>query len=63
MDILGSKVTVYDLAKANKAQWYGYDDSVLRVALDLEWEKKARKIKENLHEEETENIDLRRRLP
>ena len=41
MDMLGLKVTIDRLATANGVRWYGdllrrNDDSVLRVALDLE---------------------------
>ena len=41
MDMLGLKETVDQLATANGVRWYGHvlrrdDDSVLRVALDLE---------------------------
>ena len=41
MDMLGLKDTINRLATANRVRWYGYvlrrdDDSVLRVALDLE---------------------------
>ena len=41
MDMLGLKETIERLATANGARWYGHvlrrdDDSVLRVALDLE---------------------------
>ena len=41
MDMLGLKETIDRLATANGVRWYGHvlrkdDDSVLRVALDLE---------------------------
>ena len=41
MDILGFRETIDRLATANGVRWYGHvprrdDDSVLRVALDLE---------------------------
>ena len=41
MDMLGLKETIDWLATANEVRWYGHvlrrnDDSVLRVALDLE---------------------------
>ena len=41
MDILGLKETINQLATANGVRWYGHvlrrdDDSVFRVALDLE---------------------------
>ena len=41
MDILGLKETIDRLATANRVRWYGHvlkrdDDSVLRVALDLD---------------------------
>ena len=41
MDMLGLKETIDRLAAANGVRWYGHvlrrdDDSVLRVALDLE---------------------------
>ena len=41
MDMLGLKETIDQLATANGVRWYGHvlrrdDDSVLRVALDLE---------------------------
>ena len=40
MEILGLKESIDRLATANEVRWYGHvlrnDDSVLRVALDLE---------------------------
>ena len=41
MDMLGLKETIYRLATTNGVRWYGHvlrrdDDSVLRVALNLE---------------------------
>ena len=41
MDILGLKKTIDQLATENGARWYGHvlrrdDDSVLRIAVDLE---------------------------
>ena len=57
MDMLGLKETMDRLATANGVRWYGHvlrrdDDSVLRVALNLEvnWQEKARTTEENLEE-------------
>ena len=57
MDMLGLKKIVDGFATANGVRWYSHmmgrvDDSVLRVALDLEGERqeKARKTKKDLEE-------------
>ena len=69
MDMLGLKETIDRLATANGVRWYGHvlrrdDDSVLRVALDLEVsgkKKRGRPKKTWMKqvEEETEKIGLK----
>ena len=69
MDMLGLKETIDQLATANGVKWYRHvlrrdDDSVLRVALDLEasGKRKRGRLKEiwkKLVEEETEKIGLK----
>ena len=70
MDMLGLKETIEQLATANGVSWYGHvlrrdDDSVLRVALDLEasGKRKQGRPKKNWKkqvEEETEKIGLKK---
>ena len=70
MDILGLKETIDRLATANGVRWYGHalrrdDDSVLRVALDLEVSVKRKrgrpkKTWKKQVEEETEKIGLKK---
>ena len=48
MDMLGLQETIDRLATANGVRWYGHvlrrdDDSVLRVALDLEMRRKRKR--------------------
>ena len=48
MDMLGLRKTIDRLATANGVRWYGHvlrrdDDSVLRVALDLEMSSKRKR--------------------
>ena len=45
--MLGLKETIDQLATANGVRWYGYDDSVLRVVLDLKvsGKRKQRRLK------------------
>ena len=69
MDMLGLKETIDRLATANKIRWCGHvlrrdDDSVLRVALDLEVSCKRKrgrpkKTWKKQVEEETKNIGLK----
>ena len=69
MDIVGLKKTMDRLATANGVRWYGHtlrtdDDSVLRVALDLEvsGKRKRERLKKTWKkqvEEETEKIGLK----
>ena len=70
MDMLGFKETIDRLATANGVRWYGHvlrrdDDSVLRVALDLEVSGKRKrgrpkKTSKKQVEEETEKIGLKK---
>ena len=70
MDMLGLKETIDRLATANGVRWYGHvlrrdDDSVLRVALNLEVTGKRkrgqpRKTWKKQVEEETEKIGLKK---
>ena len=70
MDMLGSKETIDRLATANGVRWYGHvvrrhDDSVLRVALNLELGGKRKrgrpkKTCKKQVEEETEKIGLKK---
>ena len=70
MDMLGLKETIDRLATANKVRWYGHvlrgdDDSVLRVALNLEVSDKRKrgrpkKTRKKQMEEETEKIGLKK---
>ena len=70
MDMLGLKETIDRLATANGVGWYGHvlrrdDDSVLRVALNLEVSGKRkrgrpRKTWKKQVEEETEKIGLKK---
>ena len=70
MDMLGLKKTIDRLATANGVRWYGhvlrrYDDSVLRVALDLEVSGnrnrgRLKKTWKKQVEEEAEKIGLTR---
>ena len=70
MDMLGLKETIDRLATANGVRWYGHvlrrdDDSVLKVALDLEVSgnrKRARSTKtwKKQVEDETEKIGLKK---
>ena len=70
MDMLGLKKTRDRLATVNGVRWYGHvlwrdDDSVLRVALDLEVSGKRkrgrpRKTWKKQVEEETEQIGLKK---
>ena len=70
MGMLGLKETIDRLATANGVRWYGHvlrrdDDSVLRVALDLEVSvkrKRGRRKKtwKKQVEEETEKISLKK---
>ena len=70
MDMLGLKETIDRLATANGVRWYGHvlrrdDDSVLRVALDLEVSGKRKrgrpkKTWKKQVEEETEKISLKK---
>ena len=69
MDMLGLKETVDRLATANGVRWYGLvlrrdDNSVLRVALDLEVSGKRKRGRPKTWkkevEEETEKIGLKK---
>ena len=70
MDMLGLKETIDQLATANGVRWYGHvlrrdDDSVLRVALNLEVSGKRkgarqRKIWKKQVKEETKKIGLKK---
>ena len=70
IDMLGLKETIDRLATANGVRWYGHvlrrdDDSVLRVALNLEVSGKRKrgrpkKTRKKQMEEETEKIDLKK---
>ena len=70
MDMLGLKETIDLLVTANGVRWYGHvlrrdDDSVLRVALDLEVSEKRKrgrpkKTWKKQVEEETEKIGLKK---
>ena len=70
MDMLGLKEAIDRLATANGVRWYGHvlrrdDDSVLRVALDLEVSGKRKrgrpkKIWKKQVEEETKKIGLKK---
>ena len=70
MVMLGLKETIDRLATANEVRWYGHvlrrdDDSVLRVALDLEVSGKGKrgrpkKTWKKQVEEETEKISLKK---
>ena len=69
MDMLGWKETIDRLATANGVRWYGHvlrrdDDSVLRVALNLEVSGKRKrgrpKTRKKQVEEETEKIGLKK---
>ena len=70
MDVLGSKETIGRLATANGVRWYGHvlksdDDSVLRVALDLEVSGKRKRGRSKQTwkkhvKEETEKIGLKK---
>ena len=70
MDMLGLRETIDRLATANGVRWYGHvlrrdDDSVLRVALDLEvsGKRKHGRPKKNWKkqvEEDTEKIGLKK---
>ena len=71
MDMLGLKETIDRLATANGVRWYGYvlrrdDNSVLRVALNLEVSGKRKrgrpkKTWKKQVEEETEKIGLKKK--
>ena len=71
MDMLGLKETIDRLATANEIRWYGHvlrrdDDSVLRVALNLEVSGKRKrgrpkKTWKKQVEEETEKIGLKKK--
>ena len=71
MDMLGLRKTIDRLATANGVRWYGHvlrrdDDSVLRVALDLEMSDKRKrgrpkKTWKKQVEEETEKISLKKK--
>ena len=71
MNMLGLKETIDQLATANGIRWYGHvlrrdDDSVLRVALDLEVSGKRKrgrpkKTWKKQVEEETEKIGLKKK--
>ena len=73
MDMLGLKENIDWLATVNGASWYGHvlrrnDDSVLRVALDLEvsGKRKQGRLKKTWKkqvEEDTEKIDLKEDAP
>ena len=61
--MLGLKETLDRIATANGVRWYGHvlkrdDNSVLRVALDLEVS-----VKENQVKEKTEKIGLKKEDP
>ena len=68
MDMLGSKETIDQFATGNRVRWYGHvlrrdDDSVLRVALDLEVsgnrkQRRPKKTWKKQVEEEREKIGL-----
>ena len=70
MDMWGLKETIDRLATANEVRWYGHvlrrdDDSVLRVALDLEVNGKRKrgrpkKTWKKQAEEETEKTGLKK---
>ena len=70
MDMLGLKETIDRLAIANGVRWYGHvlrrdDDSVLRVALDLEVctkrkQGRLKKTRKKQVQEETEKIGLKK---
>ena len=70
MDMLGLKETIDRLATENGVGWYGHvlkrdDDSVLRVALDLEVSGKSKRRRpkktwKKQVEEETEKIGLKK---
>ena len=66
MDMLGLKETIDRLATANGVRWYGHvlrrdDDSVLRVALNLEVSGKRKQGRPKKRvEEETEKIGLKK---
>ena len=70
MDMLGLRETINRLATMNGVRWYGHilsrdDDSVLRVALDLEVSGKrkqgqSKKTWKKQVEEETEKIGLKK---
>ena len=71
MDLLGLKETIDRLATANSVRWYGHvlkrdDDSVLRVALDLEVSEKKKRGRpkktwnKQVVEEENEKIGLKK---
>ena len=66
MDMLGMKETIDQLATANGVRWYGHvlrrdDDSVLRVALNLEVSGKRKRGRQKKQvEEETEKIGLKK---
>ena len=66
MDMLGLKETMDRLATANGVRWYGHvlkrdDDSVLRVALNLEVSGKRKRGRPKKQvEEETEKIGLKK---
>ena len=67
MDMLGLKETMDRLATANGVRWYGHvlkrdDDSVLRVALNLEVSGKRKRGRPKKQvEEETEKIGLKKK--
>ena len=71
MDMLGLRETIDRLATANSVRWYGHvlkrdDDSVLRVALDLEVSEKKKRGRpkktwnKQVVEEENEKIGLKK---
>ena len=66
MDMLGLKETIDRLARANGVRWYGHvlrrdDDSILRVALNLEVSGKRKRGRPKKQvEEETEKIGLKK---
>ena len=69
MDMLGLKETTDWLATANRVRWYGHvlrrdDNSVLRVALDLQVSRKRKrgqlKTWKKEVKQETEKIDLKK---
>ena len=67
MDMLGLKETIDRLATANGVRWYGHvlrrdDDSVLRVALNLEvsGKRKRGRPRKKQVEGETEKIGLKK---